>query len=81
MTQIQTNHTHPLETRSLGRLTSWLHAASDGLRSGLHTIQCARMLQALSSLSDHQLAEIGIARQDIPQYAARLMSQDEGGKS
>ncbi len=32
-----------------------------------------RMHQALSQMSEAQLAEIGIARRDIPQYAEKLI--------
>ncbi|WP_370399241.1 DUF1127 domain-containing protein [Sulfitobacter sp. JB4-11] len=36
----------------------------------------ARMLSTLSSMSDHQLAQIGISRSDIPKYAETLMVDD-----
>nr|WP_282120660.1 DUF1127 domain-containing protein [Ruegeria atlantica] len=34
------------------------------------------MLSTLSSMSDHQLAQIGISRSDIPEYAAKLMANE-----
>ncbi|WP_316651346.1 DUF1127 domain-containing protein [Ovoidimarina sediminis] len=36
-------------------------------------------MQALSLLSDKQLAEIGIERSDIPSYADRLMTSVHEG--
>lgn len=39
-------------------------------------LQHARMMSVLASLSDAQLAEIGIERSDIPLYAKRLMTRD-----
>ena len=45
-------------------------------RSGLRALQMARMLSTLSSMSDHQLAQIGISRSDIPKYAATLMENE-----
>ncbi|WP_366142120.1 DUF1127 domain-containing protein [uncultured Roseobacter sp.] len=36
----------------------------------------ARMLSTLSSMSDHQLAQIGISRSDIPRYAEKLMATE-----
>ncbi|WP_259650477.1 MULTISPECIES: DUF1127 domain-containing protein [Roseobacter] len=36
----------------------------------------ARMLSTLSSMSDHQLAQVGISRSDIPKYAATLMDNE-----
>lgn len=40
----------------------------------LKTLQLARMISTLSSMSDHQLAQIGITRSDIPKYAEELMA-------
>lgn len=44
--------------------------------AGLKALQMARMLSTLSSMSDHQLAQIGISRSDIPKYAETLMADD-----
>ncbi len=52
-----------------GFCTSFLNSA----RSALNTLQTARMMSTLSSLSDTQLSQIGISRSDIPEYAAKLM--------
>lgn len=45
-------------------------------KSGLRTLQMARMLSTLSSMSDHQLAQIGITRSDIPKYVETLMADE-----
>ena len=39
-------------------------------------LQMARMLSTLSNMSDYQLAQIGIQRSDIPQYARTLMAEE-----
>jgi uncharacterized protein YjiS (DUF1127 family) len=39
-------------------------------------LQMGRMLSTLSNMSDHQLAQIGIQRSDIPKYAETLMAND-----
>ena len=46
------------------------------VKSGLRAVQMARMLSTLSSMSDRQLAQIGIQRSDIPQYAKTLMAEE-----
>lgn len=43
----------------------------------LKRLQCARMREVLSKLSDEQLAEIGLRRKDIPAYAYRLIYEAE----
>ncbi|WP_108862240.1 DUF1127 domain-containing protein [Ruegeria sp. Alg231-54] len=45
-------------------------------RIALKTLQMARMMSTLSNMSDHQLAQIGISRSDIPNYAEKLMAND-----
>lgn len=40
----------------------------------LKALQLARMLSTLSNMSDRQLAEIGISRSEIPEYAEKLMA-------
>lgn len=45
-------------------------------KSGLRAMQTAQMQSTLSSMSDHQLAQIGISRSDIPKYAATLMENE-----
>lgn len=45
-------------------------------RSALKSLQMARMLSTLSNMSDHQLAQIGIQRSDIPKYAETLMANE-----
>lgn len=44
--------------------------------SALKSLQMARMLSTLSNMSDHQLAQIGIQRSDIPKYAETLMADE-----
>ena len=44
--------------------------------SALRALQMGRMLSTLSNLSDHQLAQIGIQRSDIPKYAETLMANE-----
>lgn len=53
----------------LAKFEAKLHAA-------LKALQMARMLSTLSSMSDHQLAQIGISRSDIPKYAEKLMAKE-----
>jgi uncharacterized protein YjiS (DUF1127 family) len=45
-------------------------------KSTLKAVQMARMLSALSSMSDYQLAQIGIQRSEIPKYAKTLMADE-----
>lgn len=52
---------------------AWIGATAN---AGLKTFQMARMLSILSSMSDYQLAQIGISRSDIPKYAAKLMDDE-----
>ncbi|WP_254694185.1 DUF1127 domain-containing protein [Sulfitobacter sp. SK012] len=40
------------------------------------SLQMARMLSTLANMSDHQLAQIGIRRSDIPKYAETLMAEE-----
>ena len=44
--------------------------------SALRALQMGRMLSTLSNMSDHQLAQIGIQRSDIPKYAETLMAEE-----
>lgn len=62
---------------SLGALVSALarHVVAKSANV-LRTVQHARMMSALSQLSDHQLGQIGIKRPDIPAYAETLMAHD-----
>lgn len=45
--------------------------------AALRAVQMARMLSTLSSMTDSQLAHIGISRSDIPQYAQTLMAEQQ----
>lgn len=42
----------------------------------LKGLQMARMISTLSNMSDSQLAQIGISRSDILEYAEKLMADD-----
>jgi uncharacterized protein YjiS (DUF1127 family) len=53
----------------LARIGAQAHAA-------LKSLQMARMLSTLANMSDHQLAQIGIRRSDIPKYAEKLMAEE-----
>ena len=44
--------------------------------AALKALQMARMLSTLSNMNDYQLAQIGISRSDIPEYAAKLMADE-----
>lgn len=43
------------------------------LRTGIRTIQYARMVQVLSGFSDEQLNNLGLSRTDIPTRAQRCI--------
>ena len=45
-------------------------------RTALKGIQLGRMMSILSNMSDTQLAELGLARADIPQYAEKLLANE-----
>ncbi|HUF88223.1 MAG TPA: DUF1127 domain-containing protein [Thermohalobaculum sp.] len=45
------------------------------LAAALKQVQYGRQMQALSQLSDGQLAEIGLRRSEIPAYAWRLIHE------
>lgn len=44
-----------------------------GLAAGVKRIQYARQMEALAQMPNHQLAEIGLRRSEIPAYAWRLI--------
>ena len=44
-----------------------------GLRAGFRALQYARMIRAMSGLSDEQLEAIGLRRSDIPTRAHRCI--------
>ena len=50
-------------------------------KSALRAMQMARMMSSLTSMSDPQLAAIGITRSQIPQYAEKLMAQETDGEN
>ncbi|WP_254441343.1 DUF1127 domain-containing protein [Ruegeria atlantica] len=62
-------HAIALSISFLARIGATANAAFKAL-------QTARMLSTLSNMNDHQLAQIGISRSDIPEYAAKLMANE-----
>ena len=52
-------------------ILAWFGAKA---KSTLKALQMGRMLSMLSNMSDHQLAQIGIQRSEIPKYAETLMA-------
>ena len=46
------------------------------VKSTLRALQTARMMSVLASMSDAQLAQIGIARCEIPRHAEKLIADD-----
>ena len=59
-------------------IMSLVRAFGAKISSGFHAVQLARVKSILSRMSDRQLAEIGIKRSEISQYATKLMSSDSG---
>ena len=57
---------------ALAGFGSWFASKA---RTGMRTMQSARMMSTLSHLSDRQLDQIGITRADIPHYADQLMAK------
>ena len=52
---------------------AWIGAKA---KAAVKALQMARMLSTLSNMSDYQLAQIGISRSDIPEYAEKLMADE-----
>lgn len=74
-----TFNTQPAETSSRHAITGLiLLLATLGAKASaaLRTLQVARMMSTLSSMSETQLAQIGISRSDIPEYAETLMAKE-----
>ncbi len=46
------------------------------VKSTLRALQTARMMSVLASMSDAQLAQIGITRCEIPRHAEKLIADD-----
>ncbi|SEW04766.1 protein of unknown function [Aliiroseovarius sediminilitoris] len=45
-------------------------------KAALKALQMARMLSTLANMTDYQLAQIGISRSEIPEYAEKLMADE-----
>jgi uncharacterized protein YjiS (DUF1127 family) len=74
-----TVNTQPAETGSIhaiNGLVSLLVTFGAKVNAAVRTLQMARMMSTLSSMSDAQLAQIGISRSDIPEYAETLMAKE-----
>ncbi|MCZ4352208.1 DUF1127 domain-containing protein [Roseovarius aestuarii] len=54
-------------------LTGFAVSAKTTAGATLRAVQTGRMISMLSTLSDRQLAEIGITRSEIPQYSADMI--------
>ncbi|KIN61999.1 hypothetical protein Z946_855 [Sulfitobacter noctilucicola] len=48
------------------------------VRAGTRAMQQARMIGILSSMTDAQLAQVGITRAEIPQHALKMLSDGFG---
>lgn len=57
-------------------LLSGLSRLRGGVVFTIRTMQHARMMAVLSEFSDARLAVHGITREEIPEYAARLLGHD-----
>lgn len=57
-------------------ITALVRAFGAKIASGFHTLQLARVKSILSHMSDRQLAEIGIKRSEISEYATKIMALD-----
>ena len=70
----------PSGHQTMKEAISFLNRALAALRSGLAafgtSFKVARMASALSNLSDHQLAEIGVKRRDIMRHAEHLITSE-----
>lgn len=67
------SHSIPHDAEASGGLGGFGRKLLASVASFLRSVQMARMISTLSGMTDTQLAEIGIARRDIPAYAERLM--------
>ncbi len=52
---------------------AWIRSTA---KAALKALKLARMLSALSNMSDYQLSQIGISRSEIPEYAGKLMADE-----
>lgn len=71
-----TNIPMPTAQTNLGlraRLTQWVGAFWQALEDQANNGRFATTIRLLEAKSDAELAAMGLAREDIPQYAARQM--------
>lgn len=79
MTTIHTNPPRADGVHVFGAARAGLRWVGRACQTVLQIFQTARMMQILCGLGDRQLAEIGIERCDIPNYAERLISSARTG--
>ena len=60
-------------TQPAAQKTGFFDGLFSKLSAGIKVVQYSRMVQALSGLSDDQLAEIGLTRKDIPAHAQKCV--------
>ena len=68
--------TGPGRGRIVGTSIALLAWVGTKAKAAFKALQMARMLSTLSNMSDHQLAQIGISRSEIPAYAEKLMADE-----
>ena len=55
----------------------FIRAITGAFARGFNRVQVAQMTSALNHLSDEQLEEIGVQREDILQHAEKLVKRSE----
>lgn len=67
---------HQAMKAAISFLNRALAAVGSGVAAVGTSLKVARMASALSNLSDHQLAEIGVTRSDIMRHAEHLITSE-----
>jgi len=73
---VSTHTARPDSVRVVAKAIALLTRIGAKSNAALKAFQMAQMCSTLSSMSDYQLAQIGISRSDIPKYAETLMVDD-----
>jgi len=63
-------------TRTPAKKLGFLDGISEKVSAGVKVLQYSRMVQALSGMSDAQLAAIDLERKDIPAHAHRCIYEE-----
>ncbi len=74
MTTQTTNLTHPrndIRARLMARFDAFFASLGQGINAYMHIKSRTDEIEALHAMSDAELAEIGITRDDIPRYVFR----------